>query len=135
MIGVSSSTFNSPASFKSSPSLISVEDAKAYVDQLTKDLGMPSFQTVTVDPSGKIVMQDFDWFDSIKYFKKHYPQIYYPSPANDVGDDILLDLKIVLSPESSEIVCDYAILGAPKNDYSLTFQIEYLGYPTGSVTQ
>jgi len=130
MINKPNSIFNSPASFSNKPSLVSEADAKAYVDQLIKDLGMPSYQTVTVDPSGKITIQGFD---SLEYFTKRYPEID-PGPAIDWGDDVLADLKIVLSPESSEIVCDYWTKHCPWNDQSQTFQIEDLGYPAGSVT-
>lgn len=130
MINESRPIFNSPASFCNKPSLISEAEAKAYVDQLIKDLGMPSYQTVTVDSSGKIIIQGFV---SLKYFEERYPEID-PGPALDSGDDVLADLKMVLSPESSEIVCGYWTKHCPWNDQIQTFQIEYLGYPTGSVT-
>lgn len=125
MLSSLNSIFNSTASFNNKPSLVSEADAKAYVDQLIKDFGMPSYQTVTVDPSGKIIIQGFD---SLEYFTKRYPEID-PGLAIDFGDDVLSDLKIVLSPESSEIVCDYWTKHCHWNDQSQTFQIEYLGYP------
>lgn len=125
MLNKLNSIFDFAASFSDKPSLVSEADAKAYVDQLIKDLGMPSYQTVTVDPSGKIIIQGFD---SLEYFTNRYPEID-PGFAIDFGDDVLADLRIVLSPESSEIVCDYWTRHCLWNDQSQTFRIEYLGYP------
>lgn len=129
MVNVLKSIFNLPVSFNNKPYLVSEADAKAYVDQLIKDLGMPSYQNVTVDPSGKITIQGFD---SLEYFTKRYPEID-PGDALDFGDDVLADLKMVLRPESSEIVCDYWTKHCPWNNQSQAFQIDYLGYPASLV--